>query len=53
MGGAVNSMYFLTVFLEMLSCLAMPRRETPCNLAWWTACHEACFCGIAYLGGEV
>ena len=32
MGGAGNSTYFLTVFLEMLSCLAMPLRGTPCSL---------------------
>ena len=33
MGGAGKSTYFLTVFLEMPSCLAMPLRETPCSLA--------------------
>ena len=53
MGGADNWTYFLTVFLEMPSCLPMPRRETPCSLAWWTAFHRACLRGVACLGGGV
>ena len=53
MGGAGKSTYFLTVFLEMPSCLAIPLRGTPCSLAWWTAFHRACFRGVASLGGGV
>ena len=37
MGGAGKSTYFLTVFLEMPSCLVMPLRGTPCSLARCTA----------------
>ena len=53
MGGAGRSTYFLTVFLEMPSCLAIPLRGTPCSLAWRTAFHRACFHGVASLGGGV
>ena len=52
-GGAGKSTYFLTVFLEMPSCLAMPLRGTPCSLACWIAFHRACLCGVACLGGGV
>ena len=51
MGGTGKSTYFLTVFLEIPSCLAMPLRETPCSLACWTAFHRACLRGEASLGG--
>ena len=50
MGGAGKSTYFLTVFLEMPSCLAMPLRGTPCSLACCTAFHKACLRGVACLG---
>lgn len=53
MGGAGRSTYFLTVFLEMPSCLAIPLWETPCSLAWWTAFQRACLRGVACLGGGV
>ena len=53
MGGPGKSTYFLTVFLEMPSRLAMPLRETPCSLAWWTDFHRACLRGVACLGGGV
>ena len=53
MGGAGRSMYFLTVFLEIPSCRAMPRRGTPCSLACCTAFHRACLRGVASLGGGV
>ena len=52
-GGARESTYFLTVFLEIPSSLALPRRETPCSLAWCTAFHRACLRGVASLGGGV
>ena len=51
-GGARESTYFLTVFLEIPSSLAMPRRETPCSLAWCTAFHRACLRGVASLGAD-
>ena len=50
MGGAGRSTDFLTVFLEMPSCLAMPVRGTPCSLACCTAFHKACLRGVASLG---
>ena len=53
MGGAVNSTYSLTVFLEMPNFLAMPLRETPCSLAWWMAFYRACLRGVARLGSGV
>ncbi len=52
MGVAGRSTYFLTVFLEMPSCLAMPLRGTPCSLACCTAFHRACLRGVACLDGR-
>ena len=52
-GGARESTYFLTVFLEIPSSLAMPLRETPCSLAWCTAFHRTCLRGVASLGDGV
>ena len=52
-GGAGESAYFLTVFLDMPSSLAIPLRETPCSPAWCTAFHRACLRGVACLGGGV
>ena len=53
MGGADKPTYFLTVFLEIPSCLSMPLKETPCSLACCTTFRSACLCGVACLGGGV
>ena len=52
-GAAGRATYFLTVFLEIPSCLAMPLRGTPYSLACCTAFHRACLRGDASLGGGV
>ena len=52
-GGVGKSTYFLTVFLEIPSCLAMPLRGTLCSLECCADFRRTRLRGVASLGGGV